>query len=185
MHRFKEQFSNVSYTDIVFNIQKCLRLNDLDEIGDSTHYLTFHIVGMFSFRELSIHETIEFWLEFINVLDIPLTHITLHPDRTDWEKYYPSTTKIVYDDNNKWSDGNIGGYCTEFFVNDIEIGNIVNPLGTCIDVGFGLERLLNIKYNLISETREEILKEACESLIYSGVSIDHNKQGYILKKLLT
>ena len=24
---------------------------------------------------------------------------------------------------------------------DREIGNIVNPLGTCIDVGFGLERL--------------------------------------------
>ena len=27
-----------------------------------------------------------------------------------------------------WSDGNIGGYCTEFYKNDIEIGNIVNTL---------------------------------------------------------
>lgn len=185
MHRFKNQFSDINYKNTEFNIQKCLRLNDLDEIGDSTHYLTFHMIGMFSFRELSIKEAITFWLSFMEYLEIQLTHVTLHPDRKNWKDYYPSSTTIVYEDENKWSDGTIGGYCTEFFVNDIEIGNIVNPLGTCIDVGFGLERLLNIKYNLIPESRNDILKEACESLIYSGVTIDHNKQGYILKKLLT
>lgn len=185
MHRFKNQFSDLSYTNTEFNIQKCLRLNDLDEIGDSTHYLTFHMLGMFSFRELSVKEAISFWLEFMEYLEIPLTHITLHQDKKSWQSYYPSTTNIVFDENNKWSDGTIGGYCTEFFVNDVEIGNIVNPLGTCIDVGFGLERLLNIKYKLQPESRPEIIKEACESLIYSGVSIDHYKQGYILKKLIT
>ena len=65
----------------------------------------------------------------------------------------------------KWTDGDIGGYCTEFFKDDVEIGNIVNPLGTCIDAGFGLQRLNMFVNGSNEETREQILIQACEKLL--------------------
>jgi hypothetical protein len=48
---------------------------------------------------------------------------------------------VVPDDLCEWSDGTIGGYCCELFVGDLEIGNLVNPLGHSTEVGFGWERL--------------------------------------------
>jgi hypothetical protein len=35
----------------------------------------------------------------------------------------------------------MGGYCTEFYHNGVEIGNIVNTMDKFIDVGFGYSRL--------------------------------------------
>lgn len=84
-----------------------------------------------------------------------------------------------------WSDGNIGGYCTEFYKNDIEIGNIVNTLGTCIDIGFGLERLLLVLGLLEPKLRIEILEETSLLLIDNGIKLSHNNEGYILKKIIT
>lgn len=183
MQKHKNKFVGQD-SDTIFDIQRCLRMNDYTEIGDSSHYLVFDMLGMFSFRELSVQQTIEFWLGFILELNIPLSHVTIHPDKQEWHKYYPSTINVVELEDNKWSDGNIGGYCTEFFVDNIEIGNIVNPLGTCIDVGFGLQRLLNIKYNFITPSKLEVIQNACETLISSGVVPGSNKQQYILRKLL-
>lgn len=84
-----------------------------------------------------------------------------------------------------WSDGQIGGYCTEFYRDGIEIGNIVNTLDTCIDVGFGGERILSLLGLLPSLTKEQILIETIDCLIEEKVSIKHSGPGYILKKLLT
>ena len=83
-------------------------------------------------------------MEFIvGVLKIDVDYVTIHPDKLDeWRSLYDNyDVEVRADEECKWSDGDIGGYCTEFFKNDVEIGNIVNPLGTCIDVGFGLQRL--------------------------------------------
>ena len=80
----------------------------------------------------------------------------------EWKHFYPPDMLIKLDEGCLWSDGNIGGYCTEFYYNDIEIGNIVNPLGTCIDVGFGLERLLNLKHEQPIISKEEILKDTIQ-----------------------
>lgn len=185
MHHFKDKFIEENYKNTIFNIQKCLRLNDLEEIGDSTHYLTFHMLGMFSFRQLSLQDSINFWLSFLKDFNLYPHYVTIHPDKlNEWSKYYPKDLKIVIDENCKWSDGNIGGYCTEFYYNDIEIGNIVNPLGTCIDVGFGLERLLNLKYGQSIISKEEILKDTIMTIINDGFIPGDKKQGHILKKLL-
>ena len=67
--------------------------------------------------------------------------------------------EIREDNECVWTDGDITGYCTEFYKDDIEIGNIVNTLDTCIDVGFGLERILFILNKEIQQPID-ILKES-------------------------
>ena len=79
------------------------------------------MMDLFSFRELSVPQAIRFWLEFLDQINALPDYVTIHPERmAEWSGFI---------------------FCTEFYKNGIEIGNIVNPLGTCIDVGFGLERL--------------------------------------------
>ena len=184
MQRFKNKYQDKNHKDTFSNVQKCLRLNDLKEIGDSTHYLIFNMLGLFSFRDLSLQETINFWLLFTKEINNYPDYITIHPDKKEWVNLYPKDMEIRFDDECIWSDGVIGGYCTEFYKNDVEIGNIVNTLGDCIDVGFGCERLL---VNMISSdkpSKSEILKDTIEVLINSNITLSNNKQGYILKKLL-
>ena len=49
MQQYKKLFSDVLYKGTFSNIQKCLRLNDLDEIGDGAHHLVFDMLGFFHF----------------------------------------------------------------------------------------------------------------------------------------
>ena len=143
MQQYKSLFSDPSYTVLVANSQACLRMGDLDEIGDGTHFLHFTMLGLFSFREMTVGEAIDFWLEFLGKLGLVPDHVTIHPDRADRVEFALSRERvpIIPDPERTWSDGSVSGYCTEFHKDGVEIGNIVNPLGTCIDVGFGLERL--------------------------------------------
>jgi hypothetical protein len=99
-------------------------------------------------------------------LQLKIDYTTIHPDKPEWSQFYK--VPVRNDENCKWTDGEIGGYCTEFYVNDIEIGNIVNPLGNCIDVGFGLERLDLIVNGSKSKTTEEVLSDTILKLIESG-----------------
>lgn len=180
MQQFKSRFKNPDGST-VGNIQPCLRLNDFDQIGDGTHFLYFNMMGLFSFRDKSIKWVIDFWLEFLSSIDIVPDYFTIHPDKPDWSKYYPNLD-VRFDPECTWSDGEIGGYCTEFYKDGIEIGNIVNPLGESIDVGFGLERLEifhGIKYS-----REDILRNAVNKIIDSGFKPGNIGHGYILRKIL-
>ncbi len=75
---------------------------------------------------------------FLSEIGIEPDYVTIHPDCPKYKELYSyHDVTLKYDENCKWTDGDIGGYCTEFYKDGIEIGNIVNPLGTCIDVGFG------------------------------------------------
>lgn len=187
MHHFKNQFIDLSYKKTLSNIQSCLRLNDLDEIGDGTHYLVFHMLGLFSFREWSVPKTIDFWMSFLSTINLLPDHVTIHPDKyNDWKSFYSNYKVDIKEDIECiWSDGKIGGYCTEFYKNDVEIGNIVNTLGTCIDVGFGGERILNLKGLLEPCNKNEILIETIQCLIKDNVVPSNNQHGYVLKKLIT
>lgn len=186
MQQFKEKF-NSHETGTIANIQSCIRLKDIEEIGDGTHYLYFDMIGLFSFRTMPLQDAVDFWMEFLEeVLDIKVDYITIHPDKMEeWRSLYDNyDVEIRADDECKWSDGNIGGYCTEFYKDDVEIGNIVNPLGDCIDVGFGLERL-NAFVNKVSEkTKEDILVDTCTKILASGYYPSNKEQGYMLRKLL-
>ncbi len=185
MQQFKSKFKDVDYIGTNTNIQPCIRLNDIDEIGDGTHLLYFNMIGFFSFREKTLQEVIHFWMEFLNRIGIKPDYVTIHPDKMiEWSKLYQDyNIPIKWDGDCKWSDGEIGGYCTEFYKDGIEIGNIVNPLDTCIDVGFGLERLMMVTGGK-QKTKEETLKETVLKIIDSGIKPSHTGGGYVLKKLL-
>jgi alanyl-tRNA synthetase len=186
MQQFKEKFKSEE-TGTLANVQSCIRLNDLEEIGDGTHYLYFDMIGLFSFRTLTVQQSVDFWMEFVeDILGIKVDYVTIHPDKMEaWKSLYENyDVEVRPDEECKWTDGQIGGYCTEFFKDDVEIGNIVNPLGTCIDVGFGLQRLSMFVNGKNEETREEILIQACEKLLYSGYYPSNKEQGYVFRKLL-
>jgi alanyl-tRNA synthetase len=184
MQQFKSFFKDENHKGTISNIQSCLRLNDIDEIGDGTHLLYFNMIGFFSFRDLSVPQAIDYWMGFLKRIGITPDYITIHPDKPEWSKFYDKYgVEVRLDEECIWSDGEIGGYCTEFYKDDIEIGNIVNPLGTCIDVGFGLERI-EMVLNNTPKSKEDTLKETVFKMIESGFTPGNNKQGYILKKLL-
>jgi alanyl-tRNA synthetase len=184
MQQFKSFFKDENHKGTISNIQSCLRLNDIDEIGDGTHLLYFNMIGFFSFRDLSVPQAIDYWMGFLKRIGITPDYITIHPDKPEWSKFYDKYgVEVRLDEECIWSDGEIGGYCTEFYKDDIEIGNIVNPLGTCIDVGFGLERI-EMVLNDTPKSKEDTLKETVFKMIESGFAPGNNKQGYILKKLL-
>lgn len=181
----KPLFSDQSHRGTVANIQSCLRLVDLDEISDSTHFLYFNMIGLFSFREMTVKGAIEFWLGFLGKIGLPVDYVTIHPDMMDeWSPLYEGRVPIRPDPECTWSDGNISGYCTEFYSQDVEIGNIVNPLGTCIDVGFGLERLDMLLNGTPKPPANDVLSEAITTIIDSGYVPGNKEQGYVLRKLL-
>ena len=186
MQQFKNQFNDDQYKDTCSNIQSCLRLNDIDEIGDGTHLLYFNMIGLFSFREMTLQESINFWIEFLEEeLKLEISYITIHPDKLqEWKSLYDSRFEIREDLECIWSDGGeLKGYCTEFYIDGVEIGNIVNTREDCIDVGFGLERL-DMFVNKIEKSEIDILKETIVKMIESGVFVSNNNQGYVLKKLI-
>ena len=186
MQQFKNKFREPDGSTVA-NIQSCIRLNDLEEIGDGSHLLYFNMLGLFSFGELTVNEAIDFWMEFIvDVLGIEVDKVTVHSDRFDTWKWMYERYKIPIelDDECVWSDGQIGGYCTEFYHKGIEIGNIVNTMDKYIDVGFGLERLHSIVNGNEIKSDIDTLKETITKILKSGYRPGPQKQGYILRKLL-
>lgn len=186
MQQFKSKYKNPDGTTIA-NIQSCIRLNDIDEIGDGTHMLHFKMIGLFSFGEITLSEAIDFWIEFIRgTLGITIDWVTIHPDKFDEWKWLYERHRIVIklDDECIWSDGEMGGYCTEFYHNGVEIGNIVYTMDKYIDVGFGYSRLNDILNGKNELNRNDILIDAILKIIESGFKPGPQKQGYVLRKLL-
>lgn len=79
-------------------------------------------------------------MEFMSTkLNLKLDYVTVHPDKSDWSVHYNEyDVEIRGDKKCIWPDGELSGYCTEFYYKGVEIGNIVNICDDCIDVGFGL-----------------------------------------------
>ncbi|KKM69861.1 hypothetical protein LCGC14_1446490 [marine sediment metagenome] len=189
MQQFKPQFHDSEYKGkTVANIQPCIRLNDYDEIADGTHLLYFNMIGLFSFRHLSLQEAIDFWMTFVQkVLKLKVDYITIHPEQLEnWRHLYDQyQIEIRTDPECTWTDGTTAtAYCTEFYINDIEIGNIVNPGGDCIDVGFGYERLDHLVNGVKLDNRVAIMKETLCVMIDSGFSPGPTKQGSIVRRLI-
>lgn len=127
------------------SLQSCVRTNDLELVGDGTHLTYFEMLGNFSFGGDDYEHSVELWHSLLSDLKIPVTHITVHPTQDHHEQLWRSKGYLVKPDGScVWTDGNIGGYCCEVFVGDLEIGNLVNPLGHSTDVGFGFERIFQV-----------------------------------------
>lgn len=190
MQQFKKTFKDQSITNVTkANIQSCLRLLDLDSIGDGTHFLYFNMMGLFSFRGMTVKQAIDFWMEFLSTLNLKPDYVTIHPDKSEWSVFYNGYDMEVRGDKEcVWSDGELSGYCTEFYKDNIEIGNIVNICGDCIDVGFGLERLdmvINAKdpnWRPLSDT--DLLTITIEKLLNEGFVPGNKQHGYVLRRLM-
>jgi alanyl-tRNA synthetase len=183
MQRLKPLFADNSHVGTIANIQSCLRLNDLEEVGDGTHCLRFGMMGLFSFRQMSVGDGISFWHGYLRRIGIIPTHVTVHPDKmVDWRNLHPSEVEMRPDFNCTWSDGGTGGYRTEFYVGGVEIGNIVNPAGKCLDVGFGLQRL-ELVLGAPHPSAVDILRDGITAILEAGYVPGNKAQGYALRRL--
>lgn len=191
MQAFKDEYLDESYVGTMANIQRCLRLVDLDEVGDGHHSLVFDMIGLFSFRDWSVEKTIAFFYEFLDRCGLTPIYVSVHPDRKEWAAFHRDGVEVKQDLECIWSLGAVSGYCTEFYVQRpsdgaiIEVGNIVNPLGNCIDVGFGLDRISELANNN-PPVRDDVaaILAAVDAMEQSGVKPSNTKQGYAMRKLL-
>ena len=60
----------------LFNIQRCLRTNDIDEIGDERHLASFEMMGNWSLGDYFKNDALKYSIEFLSdVLLIPKDRI--------------------------------------------------------------------------------------------------------------
>lgn len=144
MQQHKQRFYTKDKTRLS-SVQSCIRTDDIDLIGDGQHLTYFEMVGNFSFGNDDYDKAVYLWHLILKDMQVPVTHVTCHPDRADHQKLWSRLGyRIQLDGECQWSDGCIGGHCCEVFCDDLEIGNLVNPLDDSVDVGFGLERLIQV-----------------------------------------
>jgi len=118
------------------NVQKCVRTDDIDEVGDETHLTFFEMLGNWSLGDYFKKEAIEWSFEFLiskKWLGIPLEKLAVsvfkgdadapkdNEAATTWKKLGIPEHQIVYlpKKNNWWGPAGQSGPCgpdTEMFV---------------------------------------------------------------------
>ena len=196
MQNYKQKFINPDGKQLS-TLQSCIRTNDLDLVGDGTHLTYFQMLGNFSFNGPDYEYSIELWdaiLQDLNIKNDCVIHY--HPSRKDhkllWNK---RNYNCIPDEECTWTDGNIGGNCCEVYINDLEIGNLVNTLNHSTDVGFGFERILMILENkqkvhdtsLFNTNLEPVQRDFVRSIdcFYKNNIPPGNKgRNYVCRKLI-
>ncbi len=124
--------------------QKCIRTNDLDEVGDTTHHTFFEMLGNWSLGDYFKKESIEYSFEFLTkILNIPVERLAItvfsgndkikrdEESEKRWKELGINENKIAYLDDNFWIAGETGpcGPDTEifYFRSDEEIPKKFNP----------------------------------------------------------
>ncbi len=114
------------------DVQKCVRLTDLEEIGDKTHHTFFEMLGNWSLGDYFKKEAISWSFEFLTkVLDIPIEKLAVtvfegegqiprdEESANVWKSMGIPEERISYlnKDNNFWIAGEVGpcGPDTEIF----------------------------------------------------------------------
>lgn len=160
------------------SLQSCIRTNDLELVGDGSHLTYFEMLGNFSFGGHDFETSVELWHSIVKDLKIPVTEVRVHPNRLDHKRMWIKRGYDVVNDRTcQWSDGTISGECCELFLGDLEIGNLVNPLGHSTDVGFGWERL-----HQIIEKKRRVDETSLFDQSLDPVSRDHYRTLKILRE---
>jgi alanyl-tRNA synthetase len=178
------------------SIQSCVRTNDLELVGDGSHLTYFQMVGNFSFGGNDFETSVELWHSIVRDLQIPVSEVSVHPSQTGHKSMWIRRGyNVVNDWKNTWSDGDIEGYCCELFCGNLEIGNLVNPLGHSTDVGFGLERLHQVverknrtdETSLFEQQYHPVVRDhirTLKSLKQHDIQPSNKKHGYVCRRLL-
>ena len=134
------------YGTRLVDYQKCIRTNDLDSVGDTTHHTFFEMLGNWSLGDYFKEESISYSFEFLTKhLNIPIERLAVTVYEGDdkiprdevsascWKKLGIPVERIAYldADNNFWIAGESGpcGGDTEIFYwrsND-DIPKVFNP----------------------------------------------------------
>ena len=128
------------------DVQKCIRLTDLESIGDNTHHTFFEMLGNWSLGDYFKDESIEYSFNFLTkVLNIPVEKLAItvyegdkqipkdEVSANNWLKHGISKERIAYlgRDDNFWIAGESGpcGGDTEifYFRSDEEVPRIFDP----------------------------------------------------------
>jgi len=134
------------YGTRLVDYQKCIRTNDLDEVGDKTHHTFFEMLGNWSLGDYFKEESITYSFKFLTeVLKIPKEKLAVTVFEGDnqiprdevsaniWKKLGISEDRIAYLDasNNFWIAGETGpcGGDTEifYFRSDEETPKVFDP----------------------------------------------------------
>lgn len=125
--------------------QKCIRTNDLDEVGDTTHHTFFEMLGNWSLGDYFKDESISYSFEFLTkTLNIPVEKLAVTVfegndiipfDETSYKKWeelgIPKERIAKTEKDNFWIAGESGpcGPDTEifYFRSDDEIPEIFDP----------------------------------------------------------
>ena len=133
------------YGTRLVDYQKCIRTNDLDEVGDSYHHTFFEMLGNWSLGDYFKEESIEYSFEFLTkVLNIPVNRLAVTVfkgndliekdivSRNKWLELGISEKHIAETiEDNFWIAGDVGpcGSDTEifYFRSDDEIPETFDP----------------------------------------------------------
>ncbi len=121
------------YGTRLVDYQKCIRTNDLDSIGDSTHHTFFEMLGNWSLGDYFKEESIAYSFEFLTkVLNIPIERLAVtvfkgndllprdEVSANAWKSHGISEKRIAYmgEEDNWWPNMESIGPCgsdTEIF----------------------------------------------------------------------
>ena len=130
MNQFKEYYQGLKTMHEIgaCSCQKCLRTNDIDNIGDARHLSFFEMLGNFAFGGYTKEDAIRWALEFCTKpehLGLPMDRLyfTVFTDDDEsielWQKYgaHPSHITRLGAEDNFWAAGPTGpcGPCSEIY----------------------------------------------------------------------
>ena len=134
------------YGTRLVDYQKCIRTNDLEEVGDGVHHTFFEMLGNWSLGDYFKKESIDYSYRFLTeVLEIPASKLAVtvfegdkdipkdEVSANEWMSHGISKNRIAYlgKDDNFWIAGDHGpcGTDTEifYFRSDDEVPEIYDP----------------------------------------------------------
>ncbi len=175
--------SEVPVSKRITNIQKCIRTNDIENVGVTRrHHTFFEMMGNFSIGDYFKEEAIEFAYNLLtgkDWFDIPVEklYVTVFPDDLDtfnkWKTMGILADHIIKLDDNFWEIG--PGPCgpdTEIF---FDRGDKYDPEGDALEkfkAGDDNERFVEIWNNVFSQFNSEEGKERSEYKELPSKNID-------------
>jgi len=203
MQQFKPYYlgEKSPYGKNAASCQKCLRISDIDEVGDERHLTFFEMLGNFSFGGYQKEEAIKLAKEFLDSVGIKIDYVTVFSGDKDvlrdeesvgiWQKLGFSekngTLKFFDREDNFWGPTGDEGPCgptTEIYSQGIEIWNIVFNQYYChkdksltelpifgVDTGMGLERLAKVSQNVQTVFETDLFSEIVREIKVEDLKI--------------